>query len=47
MIAAKSYKAASAKLDEADAVKSVPDDAAVIDQFRRVIAKASSQPSQP
>jgi hypothetical protein len=47
MIAAKNYKAASAKLDEANAVKSVPDDTAVIDQFRRAIAKASSQPSQP
>lgn len=47
LIAAKNYKAATAKLNEAEAVKSYPDDETVIDQFRRVIAVTSSHPSQP
>lgn len=47
MIAARNYDGATAKLNEAEAVKFNPDDETVIDQFRRVIAKASSQPSQP
>ena len=34
---AKNYKAASAKLDEAEAVKSVPDDETVISQLRQYI----------
>jgi hypothetical protein len=44
---AKNYKAAMAKLDEAEAVKSYPDDTTVINQLRQYIAKASSHPSQP
>jgi hypothetical protein len=47
MIAARNYDGATAKLNEAEAVKFNPDDETVIDQFRRVIAKTSSQPSQP
>ena len=38
MIASKNYKAALAKLNEADAVKSTPDDANVINQMKQVIA---------
>ena len=41
------YKGATAKLDEADAVKVTPDDATVINQLRQFIAVKSSQPSQP
>ena len=44
LIAAKNYKAALAKLNEAEAVKSNPDDETVINQFRGVIAASSSQP---
>ena len=44
---AKNYKAASAKLDEAEAVKSNPDDETVINQLRQYIAVASSDRSQP
>ena len=47
LIADKNYGAAAAKLNEAEAVKSYPDDETVINQFRQAIAKASSQPSQP
>ena len=47
LIAAKNYKAALAKVDEAEAVKSNPDDETVISQFRGVIAAASSDPTQP
>ncbi len=47
LIAAKDYKAAQAKLDEADAVKVSADDEAVINQMRHAIAVVSSQPSQP
>ena len=47
MIAARNYKGAAAKLDEAEAVKSNPDDETVISQFRGVIAAASSDPTQP
>jgi len=49
MIAAKNYKAALAKLDEAEAVKAYPDDEAVINEFRRAVAVASANlsPSQP
>jgi hypothetical protein len=47
LIAAKNYKAALAKLNEAEAVKSNPDDATVINQFRDVIAAASLDPTQP
>jgi hypothetical protein len=46
MIAAKNYDGATAKLNEAEAVKSSPDDAYVINQFRQAIEVASSHPSQ-
>ena len=41
---AKNYKAARAKLDEAEAVKSTPDDTTVINQLRQYIDVASSPP---
>ena len=44
---ARDYKGASAKLDEAEAVKVYPDDETVIQQVRQYIAVASSQSSQP
>ena len=47
MIAAKNYKAALAKLSEADAVKSTPDDANVINQMKQVIAMKPSDPAKP
>ena len=47
MIAAKNYKGAMAKLNEAEAVKSTPDDTTVINQFKRVIAVSSADPSTP
>jgi hypothetical protein len=47
MIAAKNYKGATAKLDEAEAVKSNPDDETVINQMRRAIAVSSSDLTQP
>ncbi|HET7086481.1 MAG TPA: hypothetical protein VFI23_17060 [Rhizomicrobium sp.] len=47
LIAAKNYKAAAAKLNEAEAVKSTPDDTTVINQFKRVIAVSSADPSTP
>jgi hypothetical protein len=47
LIQAKNYKAASAKLDEAEAAKSYPDDETVINQFRQYLAVASSHPAQP
>ena len=47
MYDAKNYKAAAAKLDEAEAVKSKPDDETVINQMRHAVEVASSQPSQP
>lgn len=40
-IQAKNYKAASAKLDEAEAVKSAPDDETVINQLRQYLAVTS------
>ena len=43
LIAAKDYKAATAKLNEAEAVKAYPDDETVINQFRQLIA-SKSQP---
>jgi hypothetical protein len=46
MIAAKNYEGAMAKLNEAEAVKSNPDDETVINQFRRFIAVSSSRPPQ-
>jgi hypothetical protein len=47
MIAAKNYKGATAKLNEAEAVKSNPDDETVINQMRQAIAVTSSDPAQP
>lgn len=47
LIAAKDYKGAMVKLNEAEAVKANPDDETVIDQFRQAIEKMSSRPSQP
>jgi hypothetical protein len=47
LIAAKNYKAASAKLSEAEAVKSTPDDTQVINQFKHVIAVSSADASTP
>ena len=47
LIAAKNYKGAMAKLNEAEAVKSVPDDTTVINQYKRVIAVSSADPSTP
>lgn len=44
---AKNYKAAMAKLNEADAVKSTPDDAAVINQLKNYIAVSSGDASTP
>ena len=44
---AKNYKAALAKLNEADAVKSTPDDANVINQMKQAIAMSSSDPTLP
>jgi hypothetical protein len=47
LIMAKNYKAATAKLNEAEAVKANPDDETVINQFRGAIAAASLDPTQP
>jgi uncharacterized protein YdeI (BOF family) len=40
------WKGAMAKLNEAEAVKSYPDDTTVINSMRQWIAKAASHPSQ-
>ena len=47
MINAKNYEGATAKLNEAEAVKFNPDDETVINQFRHAIEIASSRPPQP
>jgi len=47
MMAARNYKGATAKLNEAEAVKSNPDDETVISQMRQAIAVSSSDPTQP
>jgi hypothetical protein len=47
LIAAKNYKAAMAKLNEAEAVKSTPDDTAIINQFKGAIAISSADPNTP
>jgi hypothetical protein len=47
MIAAKNYNGAKAKLNEAEAVKSSPDDQAIINQFKNVIAVSSADPNTP
>jgi len=47
MIAAKNYKAALVKVNEAEAVQATPDDAYVINQFRQAIAAASVDRTKP
>src|ERR1700721_4117497 len=47
LIAAKNYKAAMAKLNEAEAVKSTPDDTAIINQFKSAISISSAAPNTP
>ena len=47
LIAAKNYKGALAKLNEAEAVKSTPDDTAIINQFKSAIAISSADPNTP
>jgi len=47
LIAAKNFSAAKAKLNEADALKSTPDDAAIINQFRSAISISSADPNTP
>ena len=47
MINAKNYQGATAKLNEAEAVKFNRDDETVINQFRHAIEIASSRPPQP
>ena len=45
LISAKNYKAASAKLSEAEAAASTPDDRAIINQFKNLIAVNSADPN--
>jgi len=45
LIAAKNYKAAQAKLNEAEAAASTPDDHAIINQFKNLIAVSSADPN--
>ena len=47
MAQAKNYKGALAKLSEAEAVKSTPDDTTVINQLKQYIAVASADPNTP
>src|SRR5579863_2866061 len=47
MFEAKNYKAAMAKVDEAEVVKSIPGDTTVINSMRQAIAAASLDPTQP
>ena len=47
MMAAKDYKGATAKLNEAEGVKSNPDDETVINQMRHAITAFSSDPTLP
>jgi hypothetical protein len=47
LIAAKNYKGAMAKLNEAEAVKSTPDDTTIINQFKNSIAISSADPNTP
>lgn len=47
LIAAKNYKAASAKLSEAEAAASTPDDHTIINQFKNLIAVSSADPNTP
>lgn len=47
MIAAKNYAGAKAKLNEAEAAKSSPDDQTIINQFKNLIAVSSADPNTP
>jgi hypothetical protein len=47
LIAAKNYGAAKAKLNEAEAAASTPDDRAIINQFKNLIAVSSADPNTP
>jgi hypothetical protein len=47
MIAAKNYSGAKAKLNEAEAVASTPDDRAIINQFKNAISISSADPNTP
>ena len=47
MIARQDYKAAMAKVDEAEAAKATADDETVISQIRQFITVKTSSPSQP
>jgi hypothetical protein len=47
MISAKNYKGAQAKLNEAEAAKSTPDDTALINQIKNAIAISSADPNTP
>jgi hypothetical protein len=47
LISAKNYKAASAKLNEAEAAAATSDDRAIIAQFKNLIAVSSADPNTP
>ena len=47
MIAAKNYSGAKAKLNEAEAAASTPDDHAIINQFKAAISISSADPNTP
>jgi hypothetical protein len=47
MISAKNYAGAKAKLNEAESLKSTPDDTALINQIKNAIAIASADPNTP
>ena len=47
LIMAKDYQAAAIKLNQAETVKSYPDDETVINQFRNVISAALLDTSEP
>src|SRR5437868_12945828 len=47
LISAKNYSAARAKLNEAEAAASTPDDRAIINQFKSAIAISSADPNTP
>ena len=47
MISAKNYAGAKAKLNEAESLKSTPDDTALINQIKNAIAVSSADPNTP
>src|SRR5206468_3283059 len=47
LIAAKNYSAAKARLNEAEAAASTPDDRAIINQFKNAISISSADPNTP